>query len=155
MVETAQNAQVRLVAIGEDGTLQDPDIDLSPDDRQACGAMADLYRRLGFQPPWLGFVSTDRGRVVGGCAFVGPPADNRVEIAYYTAPDHQGKGYATAAAQCLVAIARDAAPGIQLTAKTEPRRNPSTRILTGLGFAHVGSTVDDEIGEAWLWLLEP
>jgi ribosomal-protein-alanine N-acetyltransferase len=143
----------RLVGINADGTLEQPTVDLSPDDREACQAMVELYRKVGFQAPWIGYVAVDHGAAVGGGAFVGPPADNRVEIAYYTSPEHQGKGYATLTARRLVAIARETAPDVQLSAKTEPRANASTNILTGLGFNHVGVTTDDEIGEAWLWLL--
>jgi RimJ/RimL family protein N-acetyltransferase len=56
----------------------------------------------------LGFTMMDRisGAVVGTCGFKGPPgADGTVEIAYGVAPDQQGKGYATEAAEALVAYA--------------------------------------------------
>lgn len=144
-----------LVAIRADGTLNRPEILVSPNDQRTCQAMTELYRTLGFRPPWIGYVSVVRDTIVGGGAFVGPPADGRVEIAYYTADEAQRKGYATMTAQLLIQVAREAAPGVEICAKTEPRANASTRILTGQGFTLVGSTTDHEIGEAWLWRLEP
>lgn len=143
----------QLVAILEDGTLDDPSVTRGPADLQACAGMVALYGKLGFNPPWVGYIAVYAGSPVGGGAFVGPPNDGRVEIAYYTSPPGQGKGYAKLAARQLVAIARETAPDVQICAKTEPSSNASTRILAGLGFEHVGLTTDDEIGEAWLWVL--
>lgn len=47
-------------------------------------ANADLYRRVGFVEPWVSYVAVEGDHAVGGGAFVGPPRDNRVEIAYFT-----------------------------------------------------------------------
>lgn len=154
MIKPISESLFRLVAIRSDGMLEEPLIHLELDDRQVCQSMVALYQKLGFRPPWIGYAAVDGNCVVGGGAFVGPPSGNRVEIAYYTSPAYQGNGYAMQTAKRLVAIARDAAPDIQLFAKTEPRANISTKILTALGFAHVGATTDEEIGEAWLWELK-
>ena len=81
----------------------------------------DAGQRAELSPAWLaqlnstrvdlwtlGFDILDRGTdaVVGTCGFKGPPgADGVVEIAYGVTPDQQGKGYATEAAEALVAYA--------------------------------------------------
>src|ERR1700675_3728684 len=67
---------------------------------QLKGTSVDLWT--------LGFAIVDPGTdaVVGACGFKGPPgADGIVEIAYGVTPDQQGKGYATEAAEALVAYA--------------------------------------------------
>ena len=67
------------------------------------------FEASGASDPWVhGFrlVHRSSGNIVGFCSFKGPPADGVVEIAYGIAPDEQGKGYATEAAQALVAFAR-------------------------------------------------
>ena len=89
---------------------------------------------------------------VGGGAFVGPPVEDRVEIAYFTLPEHEGHGFATLTAQGLITIAQGAHPKIEIFAKTAPEANASAAILTKLGFTMIGTTSDHEIGEAWAWL---
>jgi [ribosomal protein S5]-alanine N-acetyltransferase len=119
-------------------------------------ANADLYRRVGFSPPWVSYVAVDSGRAVGGGAFVGPPLDNCVELAYFTLPELQGRGYATQTAAALVAIARHADPQLILRAFTLPECNASTTILKRLGFALFGDAQDPDAGEVWEWrTLEP
>jgi [ribosomal protein S5]-alanine N-acetyltransferase len=102
----------------------------------------------------LGFdmvdLSTDA--VVGTCGFKGPPGiDGIVEIAYGVTPDQQGKGYATEAAEWLVAYAFAAEPVRMVRAHTLSRDNASARILTRCGFTAVGEVVDPEDGLVWRW----
>jgi [ribosomal protein S5]-alanine N-acetyltransferase len=99
---------------------------------------ADLYRRVGYQYPWVSYVASVRGCGVGGGAFVGAPRDGLVEIAYFTLQESQGRGYATQIAQQLVEIARKALRAIVIRAFTLPEESPSTKILRGLGFANLG-----------------
>lgn len=141
-----------LIACARDGTFASSCKRTSEID-QACAATASLYDRLGFDPPWIGYVAVMSGTAMGGGAFVGPPVNNRVEIAYFTHSDHQGQGVATRTARSLVEIARRHSPGMELYAKTMPEENASTRILTKLGFQMIGTDTDHEIGEAWAWLL--
>jgi GNAT superfamily N-acetyltransferase len=83
---------------------------MSPADKAQLSAdwLARLYASAP-QDPWVhGFsmVQRDTGIAVGSCGFKGPPAeDGAVEIAYGVDPDHQRKGYATEAAEALVAFA--------------------------------------------------
>ena len=116
-----------------------------------CRATADLYRRVGFIIPWIGYVASVDGRGVGGGAFVGPPTDGLVEIAYFTLEHEQGKGYATQTAAELVNIARAHRPKVGLKAFTLKETNPPTRILERLGFAVVGVSMDADAGEVWEW----
>jgi ribosomal-protein-alanine N-acetyltransferase len=116
-----------------------------------CKATADLYRRVGFVPPWLGYVAVVDNRGVGGGAFVGPPKDGLVEIAYFTLESEQGLGYASKTAAALVTLARTHAPEIGLKAFTLKEENPSTRILRRLGFSIFGVAQDADAGEVWEW----
>ena len=116
-----------------------------------CRATADLYRRAGFIIPWVGYVASVDGRGVGGGAFVGPPTDGLVEIAYFTLQHEQDKGYATQTAAELVKIARAHRPEVGLKAFTLKETNPSTRFLERLGFVIVGVSIDVDAGEVWEW----
>jgi [ribosomal protein S5]-alanine N-acetyltransferase len=144
---------LKLAACARDGSIPIP-CERGGDIDDACRATAQLYEQIGFEPPWIGYVAIASGVAVGGGAFVGPPSENRVEIAYFTSPQHEGRGVATQTAGHLVEIARSTAPGIELYAKTMPETNASTRILTKLGFEQVGIVTDHEIGDAWAWLLK-
>ena len=97
------------------------------------------------------YVAVDHGRAVGGGAFVGPPRENRVEIAYFTLTELQGFGYATRTATELVAIARNANPGILICAFTLRESNASTRILQRLGLKLFGDAQDPDAGDVWEW----
>ena len=117
----------------------------------ACAQSADLYRRIGYQAPWVSYIAVDTDVGVGGGAFVGAPSDGVVEMAYFTLEEFQGRGFATQTAQKLLEIARSAAPSLSIKALTLPQQNPSTRILERLGFKVVGSAHDDDAGEVWEW----
>ncbi len=114
-------------------------------------ANAALYRRVGFTPPWVSYVAVDDDRAVGGGAFVGPPRDNRVEIAYFTLEEFAGLRYATRTASELVAIARKANPGITISAFTLRESNASTKILLRLGLKLFGEAQDPDAGDVWEW----
>jgi len=143
----------RLVSCDRDGLPLERLGPLPEAIRQMNAAAAEFYCLTVYQPPWTGYLSVFDGEVVGGSGFVGPPALNRVEIAYFTLPEHEGRGHAKRTAATLVAIARAASPGIEVYAKTAPEEGPSPAILKRLGFQRIGTAVDHEIGEAWAWLL--
>lgn len=148
-------ADFRLISLDLEGRPTAPVGAMPP----ALEAMNERTRRFlahaGYRVPWVGYVAVASHAPVGGGAFVGPPAYGRVEIAYFTLPQHQRLGYAAMTAGTLVEIARAADPMIALVAKTEPRENPSTRILARLGFRGPRETTDEEIGLAWVWRLDP
>jgi RimJ/RimL family protein N-acetyltransferase len=105
--------------------------------------------------PWThGFavVHREEGVVVGMCGFKGPPdADGFVEIAYAIVPSHQGKGYATEAAQALADFAFKTAQVRAVRAHTLPQISASTRVLEKSGFARVQDVIDPDDGPVWRW----
>ncbi len=105
--------------------------------------------------PWtLGFVMVHRTTdvVVGTCGFKGPPGlDETVEIAYGVAPDQQGNGYATEAAEALVAYAFNSGKVRVVRAHTFLEANASTRVLAKCGFRGAGEVIDPEDGPVWRW----
>jgi [ribosomal protein S5]-alanine N-acetyltransferase len=140
-----------LVRCGADGGPLTPIADVPEAIAATYPANADLYRRVGFTPPWVSYVAVADGRAVGGGAFVGPPRENRVEIAYFTLVELQGLGYATRTAAELIAIARNADPGILICAFTLREPNASTRILRRLGLKVFGEARDPDAGDVWEW----
>jgi [ribosomal protein S5]-alanine N-acetyltransferase len=108
----------------------------------------------GMPPEWFAHLIVDRtaGELIGWGGFKGPPVDHVVEIGYSLAPDRRGQGHATAAARQLVALAN--AAGCRLVvAHTLPEENPSTAVLTRVGFARVAAVDDPDEGEIWRWEL--
>ena len=105
--------------------------------------------------PWLhGFAMVHRasGTVVGSCGYKAPPGpEGVVEIAYGVVPDYQGKGFATEAAEALVAFAFNSGRVRVARAHTLPQPNASTRVLAKCGFRHLGEVVDPEDGLVWRW----
>lgn len=105
--------------------------------------------------PWrIGFNLVHRASnsVIGKAGFKGPPGEDEVvEIAYSVAPDHQGKGYATEAAQALVVYAWRNGRVRVVRAHTLPEPNASTRVLTKCGFRNTGEVIDPEDGRVWRW----
>jgi len=105
--------------------------------------------------PWIhGFLLVHRASesVVGRCGFKGPPgADGVVEIAYGVAAEHQGKGYATEAAEALVDFAFATGEVRVARAHTLPEPNASTRVLTKCSFRRIGEVIDPEDGLVWRW----
>ena len=105
--------------------------------------------------PWvMGFAMVDRstGAELGSCGFKGPPdADGMVEIAYGVAPERQSNGYATEAAEALVAYAFADSVVRLVRAHTLPEANASTRVLTKCGFRRIGEVVDPDDGLVWRW----
>ena len=106
------------------------------------------------QLQWGGyFVIDERTReVVGSCAYKKPPTeDGIVEIAYFTFPGFEGRGYATAAATKLIRLAA-ASPAVRrVIAHTLPHTNPSTHVLQKVGMANTGEVMDPDDGRVWRW----
>jgi RimJ/RimL family protein N-acetyltransferase len=114
--------------------------------RQEAAAGADVWLH-GFA-----IVESAEGVVIGLCGYKGPPSqDATVEIAYGLAPAYQGHGYATEAAQELVARAFASGLVRRVIAHTLPELNASTRVLSRCGFARLGEVIDPEDGSVWRW----
>lgn len=120
-------------------------------------AWLDALRKSTETNPWQhGFFIVDRDQscIVGTAGFKGPPdPDGVVEIAYGVAPEYQGRGYATEAANALVEFALADAAVKTVRAHTLPEPNASTRVLTKNGFRHLGEVIDPEDGRVWRWEL--
>lgn len=97
-------------------------------------------------------------QVVGTCGFQGPARAGRVEIAFWTFPPFEGRGWATAMTRALVARAF-ADPGVQtIVAYTLPERSPAASVLTANGLVRVQARRRDESGpdgavrgRVWRW----
>lgn len=134
------------------GTLDALAAELRRDVARQTRAFAERANALA---PWGGYLALDPGTrtVIGTCAFKGPPdAEGAVEIAYFTFPANEGRGYATAMAE---ALRRRASPARVVRAHTSPERNASVRVLEKLGFRHLGEVIDPEDGPVWRWEWNP
>jgi RimJ/RimL family protein N-acetyltransferase len=144
---------LQLIAITADGEPATPVGGIPEIAAEVMAATADMYRSSGFEPPWIGYLAVEERRIVGTCAFKCAPVDDRVEIAYFTFPEFEGRGIATSMATALIALARATCPGLVVTAQTRPQRNVSNAILGKLGFTFAGSVMHPEDGEIWEWHL--
>lgn len=107
---------------------------------------------------WGGYFVVDREtrEVVGSCAFKAPPTDDGVvEIAYFTYPGFEGRGYATAMARKLIELASGSPAVRRIIAHTLPETNASTRVLERVGMTFAGEVTDPEDGVVWCWELSP
>ena len=99
------------------------------------------------------FVDHATGRLVGSGGYAAPPAGRTVEIGYEVAPRFRGQRLGVAAARALVERAVASGEVDHVIAHTLPGPNPSTGVLTSLGFAHVDDQEDPEVGAIceWKW----
>src|SRR5262245_9201927 len=103
---------------------------------------------------WGGYFAYDLAsrEVIGTCAFkAAPDASGTVEIAYYTFPPFEGRGYGSAMARELASRAEASGNTRKLLAHTLPQPNASTRILERAGFMLEGEVTDPEDGQVWRW----
>ena len=112
------------------------------------------YQVIGFNPPWIGYYVKQDGSILGSGAFKGQPIEGKVEIAYMTFPQYQKQGVATHTCRLLVELALAVDPSVNITARTLPEQNTSTRILERNGFKMTGVVVDPEDGEVWEWIYQ-
>ena len=129
-----------------------------------AGVAAVVHRRVGRtlvavpvsvnELQWEGYfvVDEDTRNVVGSCAFKSAPTeDGTVEIAYFTYPGFEGRGYATAMARKLIELASGSPVVRRVVAHTLPETNASTRVLEKVGMTFAGEVVDLEDGRVWRW----
>ncbi|WP_299742044.1 GNAT family N-acetyltransferase [uncultured Rossellomorea sp.] len=112
----------------------------------------EYYEKVGFTPPWISYLAFLDSHVVGVCSFKGTPKKQRVEIAYFTFPENEGKGYGKFVCMSLVEIAREFDPDIVITARTKPEFNASTSIFKKNGFEIRDVVMDEDDGEVWEWV---
>ena len=103
---------------------------------------------------WKGYfvVDTETREVVGSCAFKSEPTeDGTVEIAYFTYPDFERKGYATSMARKLIDLASHSSAVNRVIAHTLPEPSASTRVLEKVAMRFVGEVIDPDDGRVWQW----
>ena len=144
---------VSLIPIDRDGVPRGYEGVLPEVTAEVFRATVKLYDSVGFEEPWVGYLALAGSTPVGTCCFKSPPRDGRVEIAYGTFPEYEGRGFATAMAAELVALARRREPTVSVAAQTLPARNASHRVLEKLGFLHVATLDHPEDGTVWEWQL--
>ncbi|GJM25582.1 MAG: hypothetical protein DHS20C16_19970 [Phycisphaerae bacterium] len=147
---------MQLIEILENGLSAEPVGDLCDTANGVLRSTRELYGRVGFERPWVGYLAcandaSDSARCVGTCAFTSPPKSGRVEIAYFTFPDFEGRGLATKMASKLLEIVRTHDPTLTVTAQTLPVKNASNSILQKLGFEFAGEVEHPEDGTVWEW----
>ena len=104
--------------------------------RNKLQALIDLNQSHGFSK--LALVEKSSRRLVGYCGFglepiEGPPVP---EFGYRLHPDARGKGFATEAAQLIVADAFTRLKMAFIQAIVEENNTPSRRVLEKLGMIH-------------------
>ncbi len=119
--------------------------------KQAFEGTQQMYRELGFEPPWVGYVAVENDKAVGVGGFKGKPNHNALEIAYATIPEFENMGYGSSICRHLVDIALDYDQTLRVTARTLPNPSASTRILQKNNFLKLGSVQDPEDGHVWEW----
>ncbi|MCI0612201.1 GNAT family N-acetyltransferase [bacterium] len=145
--------EVRLIQINIDGTPHEDAGILSKQAADVCAQTVALYRTRGFNPPWVGYLAMQGLQLVGTCAFTDSPKDGRVEIAYFTFPEFEGRGIATSMAKKLIEIAQATNDHLVVFAQTLPVVNASNSILKKLGFKFAGEVSHPEEGMVWEWQL--
>ena len=120
---------------------------------EILGATTQLYRAVGYEPPWIGYLAIEEDTCVGFCGFKSPPQNNRVEIAYFTFPEYESLGVATRMAAELIRLALDKMPAVTVAAQTLPEENASTSVLKKLRFRLVDTLEHPEDGLVWEWQL--
>ena len=97
-------------------------------------------------------VHRELAEVIGAAGFKGPPdSEGIVEIAYGIAPDFEGQGYATQAAQALLRFALDSPNVTLVLAHTAHSNIGSHRVLEKSAFKNVGEVNDPEDGPVMRW----
>jgi len=126
--------------------------------RELPGQTLDGLSRLPRPAPWGYYLARDADtrKVIGTCGFKGGPgADGSVEIAYYTFPPYEGRGYATAMARALMDIAASSPQVRRVIAHALPVASGATRVLEKLGMHFAGQVQDPEEGTVGRWETEP
>ncbi|MDQ3277566.1 MAG: GNAT family N-acetyltransferase [Bacteroidota bacterium] len=112
----------------------------------------DYYRKIGFNKPWIGYFATvDGEEIVGAAGYKGAPKGGKVEIAYGTFKNYEGKGIGTEICRQLVLLALQTDPAIRITARTFREGHASMAILKKNGFECLGIVYDEEDGDVFEW----
>jgi ribosomal-protein-alanine N-acetyltransferase len=149
---------VKLIPIAPGDDIAELAARLAPgfggDPEGARELLAQTFALLARDPrpdPWGCYLAYADDVTVGTCAFkAAPNAAGEVELAYMTFPSFERRGYASAMAAELTAIAAEAGVATSI-AHTLPEENGSTRALRRNDYQRVGEVVDPEDGLVWRW----
>ena len=132
---------------------ENKEFDLNSDfSKMVYDKLQSLYERVGYQEPWVGYFATINNQIVGSCGFKNLPGnDRKVEIAYVTMPEFEGKGYASEMCKQLIQISLNKDSSVTITAQTLQTNVPSHKILIKNHFSQTGTIIDDEYGEIMEW----
>lgn len=122
-----------------------------PDCQESLPMTIDYFNRIGYAPPWIGYVAQIDTDLVGSAGFKGGPKEGKVEIAYGTFPAYQQQGVGSQICRQLIQLALQTDPSIRITARTFEPDNYSSRILKKNGFSCNGPVWDEEDGTVWEW----
>lgn len=151
------DVMIKLLPVGHSGEvlgLNQSEMDELPEMIQnIVTQMADYYAGAGFQEPWIAYVSSYDGKIVGGGTYKSAPYDDQVEIAYYTLPEFENQGMATATVQALIDLAIQTDEDLKIVAQTLPEKNASNHLLQKLGFTFFDVVDHPEDGPVWEWHL--
>lgn len=120
--------------------------------KDVCASTLAMYPNGIPILPWAGYLAEEQGAYIGTCAFKAFPESGEVEIAYFTFPDHEGRGVASSMAQKLIDLAKQYGV-VKIKAHTLPEKNASTHILEKLGFQFSGPVHHPSDGQVWEWHL--
>lgn len=122
--------------------------------REVVDESLELLAEVPRKAPWGCYLALDAytRKLVGTCGFkAGPDAEHAVEIAYYTFPPYEGRGFATAMAKALMEIAAASPEVRRVIAHAVLETGASTRILEKMGLRYTGPVEDPEEGTVGLW----
>jgi len=156
-MDSDDDVKVKLLPIEHSGEVQglsQDELDLLPEMiQEVISQMTDYYAGAGFQEPWIAYLTSHEGEIVGGGAFKSAPYDEQVEIAYYTLSEFENQGMATATAQALIDLAIQTDEELKIVAQTMPEKNASNRLLQKLGFIFFDVVDHPHDGPVWEWHL--
>ncbi|CAN5665120.1 hypothetical protein BH10BDE1_BH10BDE1_15690 [soil metagenome] len=144
--------QLKLVKIEKDGKVAGVSHEEIVD--EVLSSTAQMYKNVGYQEPWLGYLAVLNGSCVGTCAFKSAPEDGRVEIACFTFPEFEGRGVATQMTRQLVEMGLNKDRTLTIAAQTPPSMGAHTKVLEKNGFELVGLVGHEQDGEVWEWVLK-
>jgi len=124
----------------------------NPECIEILNVYPSFYQRVGFIKPWIGYFATgDNDEIIGCGGFKGKPVNSKVELAYGTFKNYQGRGVATEICRQLVSLSLQTDLSIRIIARTWMEPNASTRVLKKNGFEFIGIVYDEEDGNVWEW----
>ena len=130
-----------------------------PTDDDLAGFLPIQLRRMVETPnrrEWMArLMVTHAHDVVGHCGFHGPPGViGRAEIGYTVFTPFRRRGFAREAARALVNFAFEQGE-THVYASVSPHNLASLKVVRALGFAEVGTQVDEVDGLELVFAIEP